>query len=136
MGGCPMAERDLRDAPHLFVDAFRQFSSLIQNEVQLAKAELKANLSRAGTGVAFLAIAAIVALVALNVLASALVAAIAATGLAVGWAALIVGGGLLVLCAILVIAGKSRLSASALEPSRTIENVERDMASIKEATHA
>ena len=131
-----MAQRDIREAPGLFVDTLRHLSSLVQNELQLAKAELKQNISRAGMGIVFFAIAAIVALVALNVLASALVAWIAANGLSVGLAALIVGGALLLLAVILVLVGKSRLSSEALEPSRTLHNVQRDIDSIKEATNA
>jgi hypothetical protein len=131
-----MARHDIRDAPGLLVDTLRHLSSLFQNEMTLAKAEIKANISRAGTGIALFAVAGILALVALNVLASALVAWIAASGLSVGLSALIVGGALLVAAGAFVLAGRSRLSADALSPDRTVANIKRDLTAVKEATHA
>lgn len=131
-----MAQRDLRDAPVLFVETLRHLSSLLQNELSLAKAEIRENVSRAGTGIAFLVIAVVLALVALNVLASAAVAWIAAAGLSVGLSALIVGGLLLAIAAVFVVTGRNRLSAEALNPDRTVANVKRDVAAMKEATHA
>lgn len=131
-----MSDRDIRSAPSIFLDALRHLSALLQNELTLAKAELRENISRAGTGIAFLVIAALLALVALNVLASALVAWIAASGLSVGLSALIVGGAVLTVAGILAIAGRTRLSPDALTPDRTVANVKRDVATLKEATHA
>lgn len=131
-----MAQRDLRDAPGLFVETLRHFSALMQDEIQLAKSELRNNLTRAGSGVAFVAIAALIALVALNVLAGALVAWVAASGLSAGLAALIVGGALLAIATIFALVGRSRLSADTLAPDRTLENVQRDMNALREATHA
>lgn len=129
-------DKDIREAPGLLVEALRHFSKLMQDEVRLARAEISRNLSRAGMGLAFIGIAAILALVGLNVLASALVAWIAAEGLSVGLAALIVGGILLLVAIILALAGKSRLSADALTPSRSTDNLKKDAARIKESTHA
>lgn len=129
-------DKDIREAPGLLVEALRHFSKLMQDEVRLARAEISRNLSRAGMGLAFIGIATILALVGLNVLASALVAWIAAEGLSVGLAALIVGGILLLVAIILALAGKSRLSADALTPSRSTDNLKKDAARIKESTHA
>lgn len=129
-----MSHPDPRDAPSLFIDAFRNFSTLMQKELNLAKAEIATNISRAGVGIAFFVIAGILALTALNVLAGALVAYIATMGFSAGTAALIVGGVLLAAVVVLVLAGKARLSASALEPSRTIDNIQRDVSAVKGAT--
>lgn len=130
-----MSHPDPRNAPTLLVDAFRNFSNLMQTELHLAKAEIANNISRAGAGIAMMVVAAILALTGLNVLAGALVAYIATAGLSPGTAALIVGGGVLVLAVILVLVGKSRLSASALEPSHTLHNLQRDAAAVKGATN-
>ncbi|MCF6445870.1 phage holin family protein [Nereida sp. MMG025] len=130
-----MAQHDLRNAPTLLVETLRAFSSLFQNELALAKAELKASVSRAGTGLALIVVAILMALVALNVLASALVAWIAAAGLSIGLSALIVGGALLVIAAVFVLIGKSRLSPENLHPTRTTQNVARDLETLTEATH-
>lgn len=130
-----MAKHGLQDAPSLLVDTLRQFSALIQGEVKLAKAEMSRIVSRAGTGIMFVAIALLIALVALNVLASAAVAYIAASGLSVGAAALIVGGALIVVAMMFALAGKSRLSADALTPDTTAENLRKDFSAIKEASN-
>src|SRR6056297_2009540 len=119
-------DKDIREAPGLLVEALRHFSKLMQDEIKLARAEISRNISRAGMGLAFIGIAAILALVGLNVLASALVAWIADSGLSVGLAALIVGGILLLVAIILALVGKSRLSADALTPSRSTANLKKD----------
>lgn len=131
-----MQHHDMRDAPGHLVASVRHLSSLMQGELELARAELSRNASRAVTGLVFFGIAALLALVALHVLATALVAYLAATGLGVGTAALLVGGGLLLICLILAMTGKARLSAEALHPTRTARNLARDIESIKEARHA
>ncbi|MEL6585118.1 MAG: phage holin family protein [Pseudomonadota bacterium] len=131
-----MQDSDLRDAPSHLVSTLRHLSSLMQGELALAKAEMARNLSRAGTGLIFFGIAALLTLVALNVLATALVGYIAETGLSLGVAATLVGGGLLVIAIAFALGGKARLSADALHPTRTAENLARDMDAIKEATHA
>ncbi len=130
-----MSHPDPRAAPSLFVDAFRSFANLMQTEMRLAKAEVANNISRAGTGIALMAVAAILALTGLNVLAGALVAYIAAAGLSAGLAALLVGFGTLAIALVLVMVGKSRLTASALEPSHTLKNLQRDAAAVRGATN-
>jgi uncharacterized membrane protein YqgA involved in biofilm formation len=102
----------------------------------LAKAEARQNASRAGVGLALIAVAAILSLTALDVLAAALVAWIATSGLDAGWAALIVGGGLLLIALGLAVYGKSRLSSDALAPDRTTRNIKTDIRTLKEATNA
>lgn len=88
-------------------------------------------MSRAGNGLALLVLAAILALTALDVLAGALVAYLAAVGLSAGIAALIVGGAVLGLALVLAVIGKSRLSSSALGPTRVLRNLHRDAATVK-----
>jgi TRAP-type C4-dicarboxylate transport system permease small subunit len=92
-------------------------------------------ITRAGVGIALIAVAMLMALVSLNVLASAAVAYIAAVGLSVGLAALIVGGALLLLAIVLAVIGKSRLSAKALTPDTTAQSIKQDFSSIKEASN-
>ncbi len=119
----------------MLVDTLRQFTSLIQGEIKLARAEVSSIATRATVGIAFLAVAFLLALVALNVLASAAVAYVAANGLSVGTGALLVGGILLFVAVGFVLAGKSRLSADALTPQRTAANVRRDIMTLKEASN-
>lgn len=131
-----MRHADLKDTPNLIVTILRQVSSLVQGEIQLAKAEMSTNLSRAGVGLRLIAVAALLALVALNVLAAALVGYLATTGLTPGMAALLVGGALIFMALVLMLVGKSRLSADALAPRRTAANLRRDVEEIREGTHA
>lgn len=130
-----MFDDDIRQVPSQFTAAFRHFTNLVQGEIKLAKAEMSENVARAGAGIVFFGIAAVLALVALNILAMAAVAAMAASGMSYSVAALIVGIALLVVAVILALVGKSRLSAETLKPKRTIAAVERDIEEIKEAAH-
>lgn len=130
-----MSHPDPRQAPTLLVDTFRNFANLMQTELHLAKAEIANNISRAGAGIAMMVVAAILALTGLNVLAGALVAFIATMGISAGTSALIVGGTVLIIAIGLVLIGKSRLTASALEPSHTLNNLQRDAAAVKGATN-
>ncbi len=129
------AHPDPREVPSLLVDTIRNFTRLIETEMRLARAEVSQNLTSAAIGVFFFGIAALMALVALNVLAGAIVAYIAATSLGAGTAALIVAAGFLIVAAILGLAGKSRLSATSLGPNRTMNNLQRDVAAVKGATN-
>ncbi len=131
-----MSKHTLQDAPTLLVDTLRHFTSLIQGELKLARAEMSNIVTRAGVGLVFIALAMLTALVSLNVLASAAVAYIAAEGLSVGLAALIVGGVLIVLAVVFALIGKSRLSPAALTPDQTAQSVRQDLQAMKEATHA
>lgn len=88
-------------------------------------------MSRAGSGLALLVLAAILALTALDVLAGALVAYLSAVGLPAGIAALIVGGAVLGLALVLAVIGKSRLSPNALGPTRVLRNLHEDAATVK-----
>lgn len=127
---------EFKETPTLIVTAFRQFSQLMQDEVALAKAEVSQNLSRAGTGLALMGVAALLALTALNVLATAMVGYLAATEMSVGTAAIVVGAGLLIAALVLALMGKGRLSADAMTPDRTVQNLKDDVDTMKEATNA
>ncbi len=117
----------------LLSDAMANVTGLVRGEIDLARAEVSDNVSKAGAAIGLIAGAAIIALVALNVLAAALVAALAEAGLDTGWAALIVGALLGIAAYILVNKGLSDLKLSSLAPSRTLKNVQRDAAAVKGA---
>ena len=130
-----MPKHAFQEAPSLLVDTLRQFTSLVQGELTLARAEMSRIITRAGIGLMLIAIAMLMALVSLNVLASAAVAYIAANGLSLGLSALIVGGVLIVAAIGFALAGKSRLTADALTPDRTTESVRDDIKAMKEASN-
>ncbi|MEQ6204882.1 phage holin family protein [Sulfitobacter sp. HNIBRBA2951] len=130
-----MSHPDPRQAPTLLVDVLRNFTNLMQTELRLAKAEISNNISRAAVGIGLLVVAVILALTGLNVLTGALVAYLATTGLSAGTSAGIVGGAVLIVAIVLVFVGKSRLTPAALEPSHTLNNLQRDATAVKGATN-
>jgi MFS family permease len=122
-----------KSAGDLLSDALTNVSSMVRNEVDLARAEVSENVSRAGVAIGLIAGAAIIALVALNVLAAALVAALTEAGLDAGWSALIIGVVLAVIAFVLIGKGVNDLKLSSLAPTRTVKNVKRDAEVVKEA---
>ena len=126
---------DPRSTGTLLGDAINQLTRLVRGEIALARAEVTQSVKSAGIGVAMLAVAGILALVALNVLAAALVAALA-PWMGAGWAALLVGVVILVVAGLLVLRGLNALKPENLAPTRTVRNVQADAQTIKETvTH-
>jgi hypothetical protein len=109
----------------LLSEFVRHSATLMQNEMQLVKAELTEKVAQAGTGATSLVVAAVLANAALIILLAA-----ATLGLAKvmeGWqAALIVG----VVTAIVAVAffalGKRKLRARNLTPHASIESLRQD----------
>lgn len=128
-------EKTNASAGTLLSDALNNVSSLIRNEVDLAKAELSENLNRAGVAIGLIAGALVIAIVALTVLAAALVTALTSVGMHPGWAALIVGGTLAIVAFMLSAKGLKDLQPSRLAPTRTAKNLQRDATLVKEAYH-
>jgi putative superfamily III holin-X len=122
-----------KSAGTLLSDAMSNVSGLVRSEVDLARAEISENVTKAGVAIGLIAGAAIIALVALNVLAAALVAALTEAGLDAGWSALIVGAALGLVAYVLINKGVNDLKLSSLAPTRTVKNVQRDAAAVKEA---
>lgn len=116
-------------------EALRLSGDLVRKEIALAKAEMSQNFQRAGIALGFIAAAAVIGIVTINVLVAALVAALAETDLGPIWSAVIVGVLLALLAFILVRKGMNDLKPEALMPSRTVQNVQRDAHAIKEAYH-
>ncbi|AJE49079.1 phage holin family protein [Celeribacter indicus] len=117
----------------LFTSALNHISGLLRKEVDLARAEVNENLRSAAGGLGLIVGAIVFVLVSLNVLAGALVAWIAELGMHPGVAALLVGIAGLVVAFVLHRSGRAKLKLSSIAPSRTAENVQRDVNVIKEA---
>jgi hypothetical protein len=118
--------------PDLISTALAQASRLIRDEVQLARAEMSANVSSALTPAAILGAGACVLIASLVLLLEALAAWFAQGG----WSepashlfAALVG---LALTAGLLWFGVSRLSATNLVPRRTVQQVREDVSAVKE----
>src|SRR6185312_5702379 len=116
-----------RSLPDIFSDLVAQFTSLLQKEGQLARAELSENIGKAAMGLGFVIGGAVLLIPALVVLLDAAVAAITEQGhLAPYWSALIVGGVVLILGLALLAFGTSRLRPSNMIPTRTMQQLQRD----------
>lgn len=112
-------------------EALRLSGDLVRKEIALAKAEVSQNVQRAAVAIGFVAAAAVIAMVTINVLVVALVAALAETKLGPIWSAVLVGVVLALLAYILLRKGTNDLKPEALMPSRTVQNVQRDAQTIK-----
>ena len=123
-----------KSAAGLLSDAIAHMSTLVRKEVDLARAEVSENVSRAGVALGMLAGALVIALTALNVLAAALVAGLTEWGLEAGWASLIVGLLLGAIALVMALKAKNDLKLSNIAPSRTAKNVRRDAQALKEVT--
>ncbi|AWI82870.1 hypothetical protein CEW88_03840 [Alloyangia pacifica] len=110
-------------------------TTLVRKEMELARAELGENLNGAMTAVGVIVAGVVFTLVGLNVIAAALVAALTAAGVHPFWSAVIVGGVALIAALIMIKGGMSKLKASSLAPTRTTENVRRDVSAIRETTN-
>lgn len=104
---------------------------LVRGELMLAKAEATEGVKAAVGGLIKMVVAAIIALVGLNVLAGAAVATLAAAGLGPAWAAVIVGIALCVLAVILALAGKSALRLRGVMPDRAMRGLRRDAQAVQ-----
>ena len=106
-----MATAPVRDTDptigRLVTDASRDISSLISNEIALAKSELKVSVKAGGIGIGLFAAAGFLAVMALIMLSVAIAYLINwnGDGLALHWAFLIVFGFYLLVAAVLVLIG-------------------------------
>ncbi|MEX2535496.1 MAG: phage holin family protein [Trueperaceae bacterium] len=112
-------------------DLFRDGSELIRQEVELAKSEMRENISsmtRDSIGIAIGGAFALVGLLAL------VAAAILALGLVLPyWAsALIVGGALMLIGLVLVMANVQAMRQNSLAPRRTMETIREDARMVRE----
>lgn len=115
----------------LLSDVVAGMGRLVRGELMLAKAEATEGLKSAVGGMVKIAVAAIIALVGLNVLAGAAVAALAATGLGPAWAAVIVGVALCVVALVLALAGKAAMSLRKMWPDRAMRGIRRDAEAVQ-----
>ena len=99
------AETDEPTIGKLVADASRDFSSLIQNEIALAKSELKVSAKAGGTGIGLFAGAAFIAVLAIIMLSVAFAYLLSMTGLHLAWCFLIVFAAYLLVAGLLAFLG-------------------------------
>jgi len=127
-----MSANDSRPVSELFSDAVSQFSKLIRNELQLARAEISMKVGHAMTAVALLAGAAVFLIPTLVLLLMALAAGLVELGTRPSIAHLIAGVVGLLVVAILGGMGLNRLKTNSLVPERTLDQLQQDAAAAKE----
>ncbi|SDT71194.1 phage holin family protein [Jiangella sp. DSM 45060] len=84
-------------------------TGLVRDEIELAKAELKADAKEAGLGMGLIAAAAFLGLLAVVLGSFALVYGVHALGLALGWSFLVVAGFYLLVALLLLLVARGRL---------------------------
>jgi uncharacterized membrane protein YqjE len=117
--------------PHALQSFLGDFADLVGKEVRLAKAEMSEKLSHKRRAAIWLGLAAFMGLLASMALIQAIALGIAALGLHLGWASLIVAAGLIGLAIAFYFAGKAD-AAESLAPTRTIDQIKRDISLAKE----
>jgi hypothetical protein len=127
-----MNSRGERSIAELFSDAFAQLAKLIGNEFDLAKTELSEKAGQMGRGIAMIGAGAIIMIPALVVLLLSAASALMHAGLSEPIAYLVAGGAALAVAAALVAVGVNRMSADALKPDTTMEQLQRDKVAVKE----
>ena len=127
-----MGAEDDRSVPDLLTGALTQASVLMRSELQLARAEVTGNIASAGVGVGLMAGAGIVVIAALVLLLVALAAFLVEEGLSEPVADLLAGVVGLLVAGAMVLLGKRRLRADAMVPRKTINQLNKDVATAKE----
>ena len=107
-----------------------QSGRLVRDELALARIELQESVKHAGVGAGMFGAAGLLSMLGLATLVAAGVAALALV-LEVWLSALIVAGALFVAAGVAALVGKVQVGRAG-PPERTIENVKKDIAEVKE----
>ncbi len=118
--------RDERSLGDLFADLARETSTLVRQEVQLARTELTQSVSEAGRGIASLVAGGAVAYAGFLFLLLAAVLGLWEAGVEPWLSALIVGLVVVAIGAILVQRARESLKPANLAPRRTVETLKED----------
>jgi uncharacterized membrane protein YqjE len=111
-----------------------QTSSLVRAELQLAQVEMSEKAKKAGIGAGLFGGAGVVALYGVGALIATLILVLVAIGLAPWLSALIVTVVLFAIAGVAALMGKKKVSqATPAAPQRTIDNVKKDVETVKEA---
>jgi VIT1/CCC1 family predicted Fe2+/Mn2+ transporter len=123
---------DLHVIPKLFGDAVEQLGKMVQNEVQLARAELSQKINQASIGAAYVIGAAILCIPVVVVLLIALALWLTQLGLSPVVAHLAAAACGAAVSFVLALVGMSYLKPENLKPKVTIQQVQRDITTAKE----
>jgi xanthine/uracil permease len=124
--------RDERSLGDLFSDLSRETTTLVRQEVQLAKAELTQSATEAARGIGMLVAGGAVAYAGLLFLLLAIVYGLIEAGWDAWLSALVVGLVVVAIGAVLVLRARESLKPANLAPRRTIETLKEDQEWAKE----
>ncbi len=124
--------RDDASLGDLFSRLAEETSSLVRQEVRLAKAELRESAQEAGRSIASLLIGGAVAYAGFLAILAAIIVGLGQLGLPWWLSALIVGIVVVAIGYVLISRARSGLQASNLMPDRTIESLKEDREWVKE----
>jgi hypothetical protein len=114
----------------LVADASRDISSLLRNEIALAKSELKVSVKNGGTGLGLFGAAAFLGVMALIMLSVAFAYLLSMTGLHLAWCFLIVFGAYLLLAGLLAFVGVKKVK-KVRAPERAIHQAQETSTILK-----
>ncbi len=112
-------------------DVLSDFSDLVAKQIQLARAEITANISSGILSSIWLVLAALLFLVAGILVVEAAVFSIASTGIALHWACLMVAAAVAAIGGGMLVYARS-LARDTLTPSRSIRQINKDISAAKE----
>ena len=124
--------RDERSLGDLFSDLSRETTTLVRQEVQLAKAELTQSATEAARGIGMLVAGGAVAYAGLLFLLLAIVFGLIEVGWDAWVSALVVGLVVVAIGAILVLRARESLKPANLAPQKTVETLKEDAEWAKE----
>ena len=124
--------RDERSLGDLFSDLSRETTTLVRQEVQLAKAELTKSATEAARGIGMLVAGGAVAYAGLLFLLLAIVFGLIEAGWDAWLSALVVGLVVVAIGAVLVLRARESLKPANLAPRRTLETLKEDQEWVKE----
>jgi type IV secretory pathway TrbD component len=133
-----MSTTRLRERPigDLLGSFAQDTTTLMSQEIELARAEIAVQVKRAGTGAGLFGGAAVVALAGLGALTACAIVALALV-LDTWLAALIVGAALLVVGGLLALMGRARMKqVSPPVPERALRSVRQDIGAVQEGVQA
>jgi xanthine/uracil permease len=125
---------DDRSLGELFAELARETSTLVRQEVELAKTEMTQKASRVGKSVGMLAVGGAIAYAGLLAILAAIIIGLAALGVPWWLSALLVGLVVAAVGYLLVQKGRDALKQADLAPRQTIETLKEDAAWVKEQT--
>jgi xanthine/uracil permease len=125
---------DDRSLGELFAELARETSTLVRQEVELAKTEMTHKASRVGKSVGMLAAGGAIAYAGLLAILAAIIIGLAALGVPWWLSALLVGLVVAAVGYLLVQKGRDALKQADLAPRQTIETLKEDAAWVKEQT--